>query len=196
MSDDDGIEDLLDQNQYNFLDLIGRFGQLKAQNNTKKEIRELKNLLAQQQKKEAALPKCPWCAGAIVENVFKCRHCSSDIEWVSINGLVPCRPQDKEEVEKKETALQKQLVEKARLEKEQQRVKEPNEMDQLLEPYKAVIDKRKRREAEAEKEQLQKLILSGEAVECPCCKDIVPLSDYDAKTQYCKTCSDANMGFY
>ena len=127
MSDDDGIEDLLDQNQYNFLDLIGRFGQLKAQDNTKKEIRELKNLLAQQQEKEAALPKCPWCAGAIVENVFKCRHCASDIEWVSINGLVPCRPQDKEDVEKKETALQKQLVEKARLEKKRQEEKRQKE---------------------------------------------------------------------
>ena len=77
------------------LDNLGRAAQLNAQAKTRQEIEKLRRQLGQ----ENRLPhKCPWCAGRIECNVSKCRHCTSDIEWVDIYALEPCKPQDRESV--------------------------------------------------------------------------------------------------
>ena len=77
------------------LDNLGRAAQLNAQAKTRQEIEKLRWQLGQ----ENRLPhKCPWCAGRIECNVSKCRHCTSDIEWVDIYALEPCKPQDRESV--------------------------------------------------------------------------------------------------
>ena len=128
MSDDeDGFMDNLKEGMNEsdgLLNAMGHMAGMRQRDKTNKEIRELKQVITQQQQKEASLPKCPWCAGPIEPNVFKCRHCSSDIEWVKINGPVPCRPQDKDETIKAEEARKIKLremqkaVEKKRQEKE------------------------------------------------------------------------------
>ncbi|MDB4526808.1 hypothetical protein N9183_01175, partial [bacterium] len=59
------------------------------------EIEKLRRQIGQ----EKRMPhKCPWCAGGIESNVSKCRHCTSDIEWVNVFVLEPCKPQDRESV--------------------------------------------------------------------------------------------------
>lgn len=78
------------------MDNLGRAAQLNSQAETHAELAKLNQLHREQLAKEAAMPKCPWCAGSVEDNVFKCKHCASNIEWVNITRLSPCRPQDKE----------------------------------------------------------------------------------------------------
>ena len=77
------------------LDNLGRAAQLNAQAKTRQEIERLRRQIGQ----EKRMPhKCPWCAGGIESNVSRCRHCTSDIEWVNVVALEPCKPQDRESV--------------------------------------------------------------------------------------------------
>jgi hypothetical protein len=78
------------------MDNLGRAAQLNSQAETHAELAKLNQFQREQAAKEAAMPKCPWCAGSVEDNVFKCKHCTSNIEWVNITRLSPCRPQDKE----------------------------------------------------------------------------------------------------
>jgi hypothetical protein len=73
------------------LNNLGRVLQLKEQEKTT-------NAILNQQNKEASMLKCPWCAGPVENNVSKCRHCTSDIEWVNITMLEPCKPENKEHI--------------------------------------------------------------------------------------------------
>lgn len=94
------------------LDNLGRAHQLNAQEKTRQAILDL-------QEKEARMPKCPWCAGPVENNVSKCRHCTSDIEWV---GGEQCKPEDKSKVmlkQRQEKNRQERLEEGERLRENQ-----------------------------------------------------------------------------
>ena len=90
------------------LNNLVRAAQLNSQEKTRQAILDLQN-------QEAGMPKCPWCAGAIEENVSKCRHCTSDIAWV---GGEQCKPEDKDKVADKQ---REQKIRQQRAEEEKRR---------------------------------------------------------------------------
>jgi len=93
--------------------------QVKKQDETRAELAKLNEFNRQQAKKEARMSKCPWCAAPIEDKVFKCRHCTSAIEWVNITKLRPCKPEDKELLIRKQ---KNKLLEKQKIKREQQAI--------------------------------------------------------------------------
>jgi len=106
MNDDDGFD---------HMDLW----QVKKQDETRAELAKLNEFNRQQAKKEARMSKCPWCAAPIEDKVFKCRHCTSAIEWVNITKLRPCKPEDKELLIRKQ---KKEELEEQKIKREQQAI--------------------------------------------------------------------------
>ena len=79
------------------------------------ELAELNQQLREMRAVEEAAPKCPYCAGPIAEDVSKCRHCASDIEWAIFEEItIPCKSGQSAQIiaqlkTEKEEALQEDL---------------------------------------------------------------------------------------
>jgi hypothetical protein len=129
MSDEDwmdGVKDEMNKSD-GFMNAMGHMVGMRQREKTNKEIRELKQVITQQHQKEASLPKCPWCAGPIERNVSKCRHCTSNIGWVNITYLQPCKPQDRmATTTQQEKKSKEQIKKKGEIERVQ---------DELIECY-------------------------------------------------------------
>lgn len=120
------------------------------------ELRNSRNSLADTQREEANLPNCPCCNKPIARWAIKCRHCTSDVDWVSINELIPCRPHDKEALEKREMALMERPRVRSRM--DIKRMDKENAKKELqLEKARLLLE-----EARLEKERREKVRLEKE----------------------------------
>lgn len=117
------------------------------------KLASLRNTGTELQKK-ASLTECPWCAGSISMGVYKCRHCASDIQWVSINDPIPCRPQDRDLVEQEQQTLLAKQREKARIERERAKSKAERESRERRRREKERRDRD--RETAKKRQQLEK----------------------------------------
>lgn len=64
-----------------FIGVTQRFQNHKENQAIREEVAGLRADIKRKEDKERAAPKCPYCAGTIVKDVSKCRHCASDIKW-------------------------------------------------------------------------------------------------------------------
>lgn len=64
-----------------FIGVTQRFQNHKENQAIREEVAGLRADIKRKEDKERAAPKCPYCAGPIVKDVSKCRHCASDIKW-------------------------------------------------------------------------------------------------------------------
>jgi len=129
-----------------------------------------------------SVSKCPSCTGSIPEWAIKCRHCASDVDWVCVNELIPCRPQDKEDVEKKEIALMERPRIRSRIDRERRNIAKENEKKHLqLEKAQRLLE-----EARLEKERRELARLEKELRDREIAREYYRLKKLKAQAEIAK----------